>query len=256
MRRIAILAFLLADSSQLVKQASLLDLAGSYEEARPIFNAAIKAAHSPLERTLAQRAMAIGYAFTSDCANAEKLERRAFEFYRDTGDFPNAGDTADELARICLDAGDVARASEWYLRGHDTAIEEPNISEARRDLWEFRLAHARGRIASRRSKAADAQKQIAKAREILGRGRIPDQQEFLPYLEGYVAFYAGDYKGAVEGLTRATLTDPFIQCLLAQAYEALNDRVHAEEFYRKAAASTAHSVPAAYAQPFARKKLR
>ncbi len=173
--------------------AVVLDLMGQYEEARPYFAAAIKSAHTPLERALAERAMAIGYGFAGDCGNAEKLEKRAFEFYRDTNDFPNAGDVADELARLCLDSGDFDRASEWYQRGHDTGFEEPNISSARRDLWDFRLAHARARIAARRGKEAEARKQVTKAKEILDRGHIPDQEQFFPYLEGYVAFYSRDY---------------------------------------------------------------
>ena len=228
---------------------------GRFAEARPYFSAAIKGARTPLERALAERAMAIGYGFASDCGNAEKLEKRAFEFYLETSDFPNAGDVADELARLCLDSGDFDRAAEWYARGHDTGLQEPNISASRRDLWDFRLANARARIAARRGKVADARKQIARAQAILSHGRIPDQEPYLPYLEGYVAFYSRDYAAALQALSRAAAADPFIECLLAETYEALDDRVRAAEFYRKAAATTAHSVPAAYAQPFAKSKL-
>ncbi len=231
-----------------------LDLMGRYADARPYFAAAIKFARSPLERALADRAMAIAYGFTSDCANAEKLEKRAFEFYLETGDFPNAGDVADEAGRLCLDAGDFDRAAEWYQRGHDTGVKEPNLSAARNDLWDFRLAHARARIAIRRGKTAEARKQMAKAREILDRGRIPDQAPYFPYLEGYVAFYSRDYRGAAEALNRAATNDPFIQCLLAQTYEALGDRERAADFYRRAASTAAHSVASAYAQPLAKRK--
>jgi tetratricopeptide (TPR) repeat protein len=162
---------------------------------------------------------------------------------------------ADELARLCLDAGDIDRASEWYLRGHDTGLEEPDISPPRSDLWDFRLAHAKARIAARRGKTADARKQMAKAREILDRGRIPDQEQYFPYLEGYVAFYARDFTASLQALNRASENDPFIVCLLAQTYEAIGDRERAAGLYRRAAAATAHSVAAAYAQPFAKRKL-
>jgi len=232
-----------------------LDLMGRYAEAQPYFQAAIRSSHTPLARAMAERASAIGYGFAADCVNAEKMERRAFDFYRGTNDFPNAGDVADELARLCLDADDLDRASQWYQRGHDVGMEEPNISPSRADLWDFRLAHARARIAARRGKGTDARKLVAQAREILNRGRIPDQELFFPYLEGYVAFYSRDYAAALQALNRAEVTDPFIQCLIAQTYEALGDRAHAVEFYRKAAATRAHSVPAAYAQPFARRKV-
>jgi tetratricopeptide (TPR) repeat protein len=232
-----------------------LDLSGRYGEARPYFTAAIKSSHTPLEKALAERAMAIGYGFAGDCGNAEKLETRAYEFYVETLDFPNAGDVADELARICLDAGDLGRAASWYQKGHDAGMQEPKISPGRIDLWEFRLAHAKGRIAAVRGRIAEARKQEQKARSILDRGRIPDQEEFFPYLHGYIAFYAGEYREALSALIRASQRDSFIQCLIARTYEAMDDRTRAIEFYRKAAAATAHSVPAAYAQPFARRKL-
>ncbi|SPE32260.1 conserved hypothetical protein [Candidatus Sulfopaludibacter sp. SbA3] len=235
--------------------AVALDLMGRYREAQPYFTAAIKASRTPLEKALAERAMAIGYGFAGDCGNAEKLEKRAFEFYVETLDFPNAGDVADEIGRLCLDAGDFERASEWYQKGHDQGMQEPNISQTRTDLWEFRLAHARARIAAQRGRIAEARKQAQKARAILDHGRIPDQEEFFPYLQGYLSFYASDYAEALSALNRASHTDPFIQCLIARTYEALGDRARAMAFYQKAAAATAHSVPAAYAQPFARRKL-
>jgi len=232
-----------------------LDLLGRYGEARPYFAAAIKASRTPLEKALTERAMAIGYGFAGDCANAEKLENRAISFYEETLDFPNAGDVADELARICLDAGDLDRASSWYQKGHDEGLQEPRIPPARVDLWEFRLAHAKGRIAAVRGKFAEARKQAQKARAILDRGRIPEQEEFFPYLQGYIAFYGREYGDALSALHLASQRDPYIQCLIARTYEAMDDRARAVEFYRKAAAATAHSVPAAYAQPFARRKL-
>jgi len=232
-----------------------LDLLGHYTEAQPYFTAAIKASHTPLEKALAERAMAIGFGFAGNCADAEKLEKRAFDFYVETLDFPNAGDVADELGRLCLDAGNFDRAAEWYQKGHDQGELEPKISPARADLWEFRLAHAKGRIAARRGKIAEARKQAQKARAILDRGRIHDQEEFFPYLKGYIAFYASEYAEALSELNRASGADSFIQCLTGQTYEALGDRARAIEFYQRAAATTAHSVPAAYAQPFARRKL-
>ncbi len=232
-----------------------LDLMGRYREAQTYFTAAIKVSRTPLEKALAERAMAIGYGFAGDCGNAEKLEKRAFEFYVETLDSPNAGDVADELGRLCLDAGDLERAAQWYQRGHDQGLREQNISQARTDLWDFRLAHAKARIAAQSGKLAEARKEARKARAILDRGRIPEQEEYFPYLQGYIALYASDYAEALSDLSRASRTDPFIQCLIARTHEAVADRAHAIEFYRKAAAATAHSVPAAYAQPFARRKL-
>jgi tetratricopeptide (TPR) repeat protein len=233
----------------------VLDLLGRYTEARQFLTQAIKVARTPLERAVAQRAMAVSYGFSGDCKGAEKYESSAFDFYLNTSDFYNAGEVADELGRLCIDAGDLDRASEWYQRGHDTGLSDPKITPERTDLWNFRLDHARARIAARRGKPQEAAKLVKEARAILDKGRNPEQEPYFPYLSGYVAFYTGDYKTALTELQRADIADPFIQCLTGQAYEALGDREKALEFYRRAANSTAHSVPAAYARPFAQKKL-
>ena len=233
----------------------VLDLMGRYTEAQQYFAKAIKASRTPLDRALAQRAMAIAHGFAGDCKGAEKFEAGAFEFYLGTSDFYNAGEVADELGRLCIDAGDLNRASEWYRKVYDTGLDEPNIAQDRKDLWSFRLAHAKARIAARRGKPEEALKYVREARAILDRGRNPDQEQYFPYLSGYVAFYAGEYSAALATLQRASATDPFIQCLMAQTYEAIGNREKALEYYTIAANSTAHSVPAAYARPFARRKI-
>jgi tetratricopeptide (TPR) repeat protein len=123
------------------------------------------------------------------------------------------------------------------------------------DLWEFRWEHAQARIAARRGNKTDAETHIAAAKAILAKGTNPQQAQFLPYLTGYVAFYEGNYKPALEELQKANQNDPFIQCLIAQTYERLGDKAKATEFYRKASTATSHNPPAAYARPFAKKKL-
>jgi tetratricopeptide (TPR) repeat protein len=233
----------------------VLDLMGRYTEARQYLTQAIKVAKTPLEHAVAQRAMAVSFGFSGDCKGAEKYESSAFGFYLNTSDFYNAGEVADELGRLCIDAGDLDRAGEWYQKGHDTGLSDPKITPERTDLWNFRLDHARARIAARRGKAQEAAKLVQEARAILDKGRNPEQEPYFPYLSGYVAFYAGDYKTALTELQNAEIADPFIQCLTGQTYEALGDREKALEFYRRAANSTAHSVPAAYARPFAQRKL-
>jgi tetratricopeptide (TPR) repeat protein len=81
------------------------------------------------------------------------------------------------------------------------------------------------------------------------------QAVFFPYLTGYVAFYGGDYKTALADFLKANQSDPFIQVLTAQTYEKLGDNAKALELYRKAAATTGHNPPAAFARPFAARKL-
>jgi tetratricopeptide (TPR) repeat protein len=233
----------------------VLDLLGRYPEARRYFLQAIKVAPTDPEKAQGQRALAISYAFAGDCRGAQKSDRTAFDFYAGSGDFSTAGEVANELGRICLDTGEIEIAYDWYRKGHETSLQIENISRARADLWEFRWAHARGRIAARRGKPAEAAKYVAAARAILDRGTNPDQEVFFPYLEGYVAFYGGNYAGAVAALERAGDGDPFIQLLIAESYERLGNAANAARYYRMAASATAHSVPAALARPAALRKL-
>lgn len=233
----------------------VLDLMGRYPEARDHFARAIKFSSSPLAVAQAQRAMAISYGFAADCRGAEKYDRRAYDFFMTSGDYYNAGEVADELGRLCLDSGDVDTAYDWYHKGHEAGLQEDKIGAAHKDLWNFRWAHARARIAARKGKAGEAAKYVADAKAILDKGANPEQQAYFPYLVGYVAFYARDYPAALKALQDASQTDPFIQCLMAQCYEKLGDSANALAFYRQAAGSTAHSVPAAFARPFAQGKL-
>ena len=49
--------------------------------------------------------------------------------------------------------------------------------------------------------------------------------------------------------------DPFIQCMIGESYEKLGEKDKATEYYRKASTASSHNPPAAYAVPFAKRKL-
>jgi len=248
---------------------NLLDLMGQGAEARKHFAKAIDLAPNPQAKSQQQRAMAMSYAFQGDCQNTVKYEQLVIAFWvaRENDDPANAfyqeGEIADEAARVCIDSGDLDAAAQWYQAGHDYGLKQPDATTVRKDTWEFRWEHAQARIAARRGNQADAQKHIAAARAILdkdgqlahGTGTGENQAQYLPYLTGYVALYTGDYKTALDDLLKASQNDPFIQCLLGQTYEKLGEKDKAMEYYRKAAATTGHNPPAAYARPFARKKM-
>ena len=235
----------------------LLDLMGRGNDARSHFSRAVELAPTPEAKANAERAMAMSYAFSGDCANTVKHEQQVFDYYVSTKDFYQQGEIADEAARVCIDAGDLDTAARWYQKGHDAGLQEPGIAPDRVALWNYRLEHALARIAARRGNKAEAQKHVAAARELLDKN--PDmarQQEiFFPYLAGYVAFYGGDYQAALEQFQKANQNDPFIQCLMGDTYAKLGDHDQAMECYRKAASTTAHNPPAAYARPYATKKL-
>jgi tetratricopeptide (TPR) repeat protein len=238
-----------------IAAGSVLDLMGQGKEAREYLAKAIQAADTPELKALAQRAMAISYAFEGNCKRTFGYEQLVFDYYGSVKNFFQQGEIADEAARVCIDSGDLDAAYHWYQVGHDTGMKEPDIKAARQDLWEFRWEHAQARIAARRGNQAEAQTHVAAAKAILDKGSNPEQAQFLPYLQGYVAFYAEDYKTALEDLQKANQNDPFIQCMIGQTYEKLGDMDNAAEFYRKASKAIAHNPPAAYAVPFSKKRL-
>jgi tetratricopeptide (TPR) repeat protein len=238
-----------------IAAGSVLDLMGKGEEAQKYFSKAIEVADTPEHKAGAQRAMAMSYAFEGSCKKTIEYEQHVFDFYGSVKNFFQQGEIADEAARVCVDSGDWDAAQKWYKIGHDAGMKEPDIKPARQDLGNFRWEHAQARIAARRGDQVDAQKHVAAAQAILDKGTIPEQADFLPYLKGYVAFYVGDYKAALEELGKANQNDPFIQCMAGETYEKLGDKDKAMEFYRKASTASSHNPPAAYAVPFARKKL-
>ena len=238
-----------------IAAGSVLDLMAKGEEARKYFSKAIVVADTPEHKAGAQRAMAMSYAFEGSCKKTIEYEQHVFDFYGSVMNFFQQGEIADEAARVCIDSGDFDAAQKWYKIGHDAGMKEPDIKPARQDLWNFRWEHAQARIAARRGDQADAQKHVAAAQAILDKGTIAEQADFLPYLKGYVAFYVGGYKAALEELGKANQNDPFIQCMVGETYEKLGDKDKAMEFYRKASTASSHNPSAAYAVPFARKKL-
>jgi tetratricopeptide (TPR) repeat protein len=238
-----------------IAAGSVLDLMAKGEEARKYFSKAIEVADTPEHKAGAQRAMAMSYAFEGSCKKTIEYEQHVFDFDGSVKNFFQQGEIADEAARVCIDSGDLDAAQKWYKIGRDAGMKEADIKPARQDLWNFRWEHAQARLAARRGDQADAQKHVAAAQAILDKGTIPEQANFLPYLKGYVAFYVGGYKAALEELGKANQNDPFIQCMIGETYEKLGDKDKAMEFYRKASTASSHNPPAAYAVPFARKKL-
>jgi tetratricopeptide (TPR) repeat protein len=233
---------------------AVLDLDGKYDEARKHFAKAIEVA-PPERKAQAMRNMAFSYAFEGKAADAAKYEQPLYDENIAKGNFFAAGENANELARIYLESGDLDNAQTWYTRGHEAGLKQKDIKPAGVDLWNFRWEHAQARLAARRGNKAEAQKHAAAAKAIIDKGTNPEQAPFVPYLEGYVAYYLGDYKAAIASLQKADQRDPFILVLLAQAYEKSGDKIQAIEFYKKVLAVNGHNPTNAFARPLAKKKL-
>lgn len=252
-----------------MRDAAELDRDGRTEEARAIYQSVIDTASDARQKAAVQRSMAMSYAFDGDCANTVKYEQMVIEYWKtqEEADPQNAfyqeGEMADEAARVCIDAGDVDAAEHWYREGHRMGLMEPEPRTHPKSLWDYRLAHALGRIAARRGDAAEAKRQVAAARQALDSDpEMAEQQErFFPYLTGYVALYTDDLQAARSELEhavslRGNQNDPFMNTLLAMTYERMGLNDQANELYQKAfEMARAHNPPAAYVRRVVREKL-
>ena len=244
----------------------VLDLMGKGAEARKHFQKAIDAAPDAAAKAGAQRQMAMSYGFEGDCKNTIKYEQMVMAYHvtREQSDpqdsFYQQGEMANEAARVCIDSGDLENAAIWYRKGTELGLKEPGNTTHPKSLWVFRLEHAMARIEARKGNKAEAAKHVAAAKAALdGDAKMAEAQaRFFPYLTGYVALYTGDLKTAQADLEKAVAmqaNDPFLQCLLGMTYDKLGEKDKATECYKKAWTTTAHNPPAAFAKPFARKKL-
>jgi tetratricopeptide (TPR) repeat protein len=231
-----------------------LDLRGDYAKARKHLEQAISLA-TDQSRNAALVAMAVSWAFESKADEAARYYQRVFDAQMQADTRADAAATANALGRIFLESGNLAKAEQWYRTGYETSKQQPDQPANQLALWEMRWHNAQARIAARRKNATEAQKHITEVKALLDKGGNDDQRVFFPYLTGYVAFYGGDYKRAIEDLLQGDQQDPFVVGLIAQSYEKLGDRANAREFYEKVLALPAHTINAAFSWPQARKKL-
>jgi tetratricopeptide (TPR) repeat protein len=253
------------------REATRLDGEARFRDARVIWQRLIDEAPDAAAKAAAQRRMAMSYGFEGDCTNAVRYHQMVIDYWktRESAEPQNAfyqeGEMANESARVCIDAGDLATAERMYRLGYELGNREPEPRTHPQSLWDYRLAHALGRLAARRGDKAVAERQVAAARRILDgdRAMADSQARFFPYLAGYVALYTGDLAQAEEWLTRAleirrNHNDPFMHCLLAMTYERLGQTSRARELYQRAyqLAEGGHNPPAAYARRVAGEKLR
>lgn len=255
--------------SDSLRTAYHLDSEGKTADARAIIQKLIDSSPDPASKAAAQRAMAMSYAFDGDCANTTRYEEMVIAYWvtREQAEPQNAfyqqGEMANEAARVCIDAGKLDEAERLYRRGTELGLKEPEPRTHPKSLWEYRLAHALGRLSARRGDGEEASLHIEDARRALDSdpAMAAAQERFYPYLLGYVALYTGDLDNAVQQLT-TTLSnqqsqgDPFMHALLGMAYEKKGEKENARAEYQKAYdLATAHNPPSAFSRPFARAKL-
>jgi tetratricopeptide (TPR) repeat protein len=253
--------------SDSTRQAQRLDTEFRHQEARAIFQALIDNAPTPSDRAAAQRRMALSYAYDGNCAKSIELEEQVIAYWvtRREAEPQNAhyqeGEMANEAARICIDAGNLDEAERMYRRGTELGNLEPEPRTHPKSLWDYRLAHALARLAARRGNAVEAKRHVAEARRILDGDRTmaEDQEQYYPYLLGYVALYTNDLATAEAELTKSAAglpNDPFQVVLLGMTYEKKGDQAKAREFYQKAFdMATGSNPPNVHSRAFTKKKL-
>ncbi|MEO6214200.1 MAG: tetratricopeptide repeat protein [Vicinamibacterales bacterium] len=233
----------------------MLDMLGKYEEARQQLMAAIELA-SPATRDQARTAMAVSYAFESKAADAGKYYEQVFNDRVAAANFNGAAATANAMARVYLESGDVPNAEKWYRTGYETSKTIKDLTPAQSDLWQMRWLHAQARVAARRGNAPDARAHATAMKTLLDKGENENERPQHQYLLGYLALEAGEFDTAVAELQKANLDDSFVVGLLAQAYEKKGDGARAAEYHNKALASRAHSLNTAFSRLWATKYLK
>ncbi|MEO5894459.1 MAG: tetratricopeptide repeat protein, partial [Vicinamibacterales bacterium] len=127
----------------------MLDMLGKHEEARQQLAKAIALA-GPELKDQARTAMAVSYAFESKAADAGTFYEPVFNDRVAAANFNGAAATANAMARVYLESGDLANAEKWYRTGNETATKIKDLTPAQSDLWQMRWLHAQARIAARR----------------------------------------------------------------------------------------------------------
>lgn len=228
-----------------------LDLDAQHADARRHLEQALSLAKDNT-RNGALMAMGTSWAFEGKADEAARYVQRVFDAQMQANDRGGAAGTANALGRIFLESGNLDKAEQWYRTGIETAKKIPELPADQIALWEWRWHNAQARIAARRRNAAAAQKHAAEAKTLLDKAGNESQRAFYPYLLGYVAFYAGDHKRAVDELMQGDLKDPFVLGLIAQAHEKLGDKAKAREYYEKVMALPSHTINTAFSRPRAR----
>src|SRR5262249_57510079 len=126
-----------------------------YEEARENVDKAMEVAR-PDQRGRAQRTMGMAYAFVCQPSESEKFHKQVFDAQVAQQKYTDAAGTANELARVMLECGDIGGAERWYKTGYDTALKDTKLTDKDRALWDFRWHNAQPRPAARTPKNSQA----------------------------------------------------------------------------------------------------
>lgn len=257
-----------ANRADSLRTAGQMDVGGRHAEARAIYQALIATAPDAAAKAAATRRLAMSYGYDANCAKVIELEEQVIAYWktRREAEPQNAhyqeGEMANEAARVCIDHGFLDEAERMYKRGTALGNAEPAPRTHPASLWAFREAHAMARVAARRGNAAEAKRWVGEARKALDSdpAMAKAQEQYFPYLVGYVALFTGDLPTAQAEFTKtvtAMPNDPFQVVLLGMTHEKMGHADVARGFYQKAYdMATGSNPPAVYSRTFTKKILR
>ena len=208
-------------------------------------------------KATALSALAISYVFDGQTAEAAKRYQQLFDDQTAAAALDGAAATANALARLYLETGDLAQSQAWYRTGYETAKKLTGLPVDQVDLWEMRWLHAQSRLAARRKDAAGAATHAAALKALIDKGgENATQLPIYQYLVGYNAFHLGQYDMALAELAKGDQRDPFILALQAWSAEKKGDAALAKQLWTKVLAQNGHSLQNALVREAARKALR
>ncbi len=243
------------------------DVAGQHAEARAIYQALIATAADPAARASATRRLAMSYGYDANCARVIELQEQVIAYWvtRRAAEPQNAhyqeGEMANEAARVCIDHGFLDEAERMYRRGTALGNAEPSPRTHPASLWAFREAHAMARVAARRGNTADATRWLGDARKALDSDATmaTSQEQYFPYLVGYVALFTGDLATAEAQFQKTVVAmpnDPFQLVLLGMTHDRMGHGAVARGFYQKAYdMATGSNPPSIYSRVFTKQQL-
>ncbi len=256
-----------ANRTDSLRTAGQADAAGKHAEARAMYQALIATAPDAAAKAAATRRLAMSYGYDANCAKVIELEEQVIAYWKTRREVEpqNAhyqeGEMANEAARVCIDHGFLNEAEQLYRRGTALGNAEPAPRSHPASLWAFREAHAMARVAARRGNAAEAQRWVGEARKALDSdpAMAKSQEQYFPYLVGYVALFTGDLATAQTEFTKtvaAMPNDPFQLVLLGMTHDKMGHADVARGFYQKAYdLATGSNPPAIYSRTFTKKVL-
>ena len=256
-----------ANRADSLRTAGQMDVGGRHAEARGIYQALIATAPDEAAKAAATRRLAMSYGYDANCAKVIELEEQVIAYWktRREAEPQNAhyqeGEMANEAARVCIDHGFFDEAERMYKRGTALGNAEPAPRTHPASLWAFREAHAMARVAARRGNAAEAKRWVGEARKALDSdpAMAKAQEQYFPYLVGYVALFTGDLATAQTEFTKtvaAMPNDPFQLVLLGMTHAKMGHADVAKGFYQKAYdMATGSNPPAVFARTFTKKVL-